>query len=59
MKMNKSRSITLEKYQQLSSHEISHHFQFCLLHNIWTIFPEFQIYIEPSPLDWILEECSD
>lgn len=56
MKANIARPIDLCKAQQLSSHEFTHHVQFCLAAtHLLPLYPEFQCDLGFSPWGFILE----
>lgn len=55
MKVNIARPIDLCKAQQLASHELTHHMQFCFAEEHLLKYPEFQCDFDFSPWGFLLE----
>lgn len=59
IKCNKARPITIEKCQQLASHEGTHHYNFCLFDEVTKNLPEFQVQLSSSPISFIMEGAAE
>ncbi len=56
MLVNVARPITWAKAQQLSTHELTHHMQFVLMHQyLYPLCPELRVCLDDGPMGMLLE----
>eukprot|EP01084_Bolivina_argentea_P286207 490950_1 len=58
MHMNIARKITIEKCQQLTTHELTHHIHYVIMESIRRKYPEFQVQMHGS-LSFVMESCAE
>ena len=59
MHMNIARKITIEKCQQLTTHELTHHIHYVLLESIRKKYPEWQVGLHGNALAFVMEGCAE
>ena len=59
MHMNIARKITIEKCQQLTTHELTHHIHYVLLESMRRKYPEWQVQLHGNALSFVMEGCAE
>lgn len=59
IRVNLARPISVEKCQQLTAHEGTHHIQNCLTRPAFTKYPELAFEFKYSPMDFVFEAAAE